>query len=179
MNKREIRNRIKELKLKLTEPERLAAARIVFDTVERMEAFISAKRILLYNSLPDELPTHEFIAKWAVQKQIFLPRVNGDELDILPYSPNCLQTGAFNIEEPQGNDFADPDSMDLIIVPAVALDCNGNRLGRGKGFYDRLLAKTHATTIGVGYDFQLIDSCIPTEPHDVTLKHVITPSFTR
>ena len=174
MDKREIRKWIKSRKLALTERERRIASEAVFAKVELTTAFIAAERILLYNSLPDELPTSDFIDKWASKKQLFLPRVNGEDLDILPYDKSHIKIGAFNIEEPQGDITAEPESMDLIIVPAVALDRNGNRLGRGKGFYDRLLSKTHATTIGIGYDFQLIPEGIPTEPHDIRLDMVIT-----
>ncbi|MDE6142896.1 MAG: 5-formyltetrahydrofolate cyclo-ligase, partial [Muribaculaceae bacterium] len=61
--------------------------------------------------------------------------------------------------------------------PAVAYDRKGNRLGRGKGFYDRLLQTTSATKIGVGYEFQLVDE-IPVEPHDVGMDMVITQHST-
>ena len=61
----------------------------------------------------------------------------------------------------------------LIIVPAVALDANRNRLGRGKGFYDRLLNSTTCPTIGVVCDFQLVDE-VPVEPHDQPLDCVVT-----
>lgn len=160
----------------LTEAERMAAARAVFAAVERTAAFMMADRILIYNSLPDELSTRDFLAKWAPRKQFFLPRVNGVNLELLPYERTRLHLGAFHIEEPDGDNPADPAAMELIIVPAVALDARGNRLGRGKGFYDRLLASTRATTIGVGYDFQLIADGIPAEPHDVALDMVITES---
>ena len=63
------------------------------------------------------------------------------------------------------------------MVPAVAYDRKGNRLGRGKGFYDRLLKTTKATKIGVGYEFQLFDE-LPTEPHDVAMDIIITQNTT-
>ncbi len=63
--------------------------------------------------------------------------------------------------------------MELIVVPGVAFDRRGNRIGRGKGFYDRLLTETKATTVGVGYDFQLVDD-IDSEPHDVVMDLVVT-----
>ena len=62
-------------------------------------------------------------------------------------------------------------------MPAVAFDRRGGRLGRGKGFYDRLLESTRAAKIGVGYEFQLLDQ-LPTEPHDVPMDIVITPVVT-
>ncbi|MDE6243728.1 MAG: 5-formyltetrahydrofolate cyclo-ligase, partial [Muribaculaceae bacterium] len=63
--------------------------------------------------------------------------------------------------------------MELIVVPAVAYDRRGNRLGRGKGYYDRLLATTKASKIGVAYEFQVVDD-IPAESHDVPVDIVIT-----
>lgn len=159
----------------LDEAERLAAAQDVFDRLEKTSAFLMADRILMYHSLPDELHTHTFLDKWASRKRFYLPRVNGVNLEILPYESTRLELGSFHIEEPTGDDVVDPDEIELIIVPAVAYDRRGNRLGRGKGFYDRLLQSTKATKIGVGYDFQLLDE-LPTEKHDVPMDFVITQS---
>lgn len=174
MNKDHIRRAIRARKALLTDAERIAAAESVFSALERTAAFLLADRILIYASLPDELSTREFIRKWSSRKHFFLPRVNGVNLELLPYEQTRLHLGAFQIEEPAGNDLVDPTTIDMIIVPAVALDRNRNRLGRGKGFYDRLLRDLRATTIGVGYDFQLLDEPLPVEPHDVSLDFVIT-----
>ena len=146
----------------------------VFDRLEQSAAFLLAENILLYHSLPDELSTREFLDKWSGRKHFFLPRVNGVNLDILPYDRSHMALGAFHIEEPQGDDTADINSIELIVVPAIAYDKRGNRVGRGKGYYDRLLQSTAATKIGVGYDFQLISEDIPVEPHDVAVDIVIT-----
>lgn len=173
MDKREIRRKMKNLRLMLSEIEKATAADEVFAQLEKTAAFMMAERICMYNSLPDELTTKAFLGKWHGRKRFFLPRVNGVNLDILPYDPDNLSSGAYDIEEPQGDNMIDPSELDLIIVPAVAYDRNGNRLGRGKGFYDRLLATTKASTIGVAYDFQLLDE-IPCEPHDVPVDIVIT-----
>ena len=175
--KREIRRKIKALRTMLTDMEKRSAAREVFDRLEQTAAFLLADRILMYHSLPDELYTHEFLAKWAPRKHFFLPRVNGVDLEILPYEESRLELGSFHIEEPTGSNTVDPSEIDLIVVPAVAYDRKGNRLGRGKGFYDRLLKTTKATKIGVGYEFQLYDE-IPTEPHDVGMDIVITQRST-
>lgn len=172
-DKQLIRNRIRARKALLSADDRRRAARDVFERLQRTAAFLLADRILMYHSLPDELPTIEFINRWADRKQFFLPRVNGVNLDILPYNRSRLHLGAFNIEEPDGAETVPADTIDLIIVPSVALDLRGNRLGRGKGFYDRLLASTRATTIGVAFDCQLLDT-LPVEPHDISLDIVIT-----
>lgn len=161
----------------LLESEKLEAAEMAFGRLEETAAFMMADRILMYHSLPDELSTHRFLEKWNKQKTFYLPRVNGVNLEILPYDQSRLELGAFHIEEPTGTDAVDVNQIELIIVPAVAYDRNGNRLGRGKGFYDRLLASTKATKIGVAYEFQLVDE-IPAEPHDVPMDMIITPFAT-
>ena len=174
MNKDDIRDRVKARKSLLSQAEKAFSAKCVFDRLEQSAAFLLAENILLYHSLPDELSTREFLDKWSGRKHFFLPRVNGVNLDILPYDRSHMALGAFHIEEPQGDDTADINSIELIVVPAIAYDKRGNRVGRGKGYYDRLLQSTAATKIGVGYDFQLISEDIPVEPHDVAVDIVIT-----
>ncbi len=173
MEKREIRKRINEMRRMLTEMERINAANEVFERLENTAAFLLSDKILMYHSLPDELSTHRFLEKWNNRKKFFLPRVNGVNLEILPYDESRLELGAFHIEEPSGNNVVDPEEIELIIVPAVAYDRKGNRLGRGKGFYDRLLQSTKASKIGVGYEFQLIEE-LPVEEHDIPMDMVIT-----
>lgn len=177
MEKHEVRRKIKGLRTMLNELEKMEAADAVFERLERTAAFLMADRILMYHSLPDELPTLRFLSKWKDRKHFYLPRVNGVELDILPYDETRLELGSFHIEEPTGENTVDPSELELIVVPGVAFDRQGNRLGRGKGFYDRLLASTGATTVGVGYEFQMVDE-LPVEPHDVPLNMVITPGMT-
>lgn len=173
MEKNEIRRKIKALRSMLLDHEKMSAAEEVFEQLEKTAAFLLADRILMYHSLPDELSTHKFLDKWHDRKRFFLPRVNGVNLEILPYDKSRLELGAFHIEEPTGDETVSADEIELVIVPAVAYDRKGNRLGRGKGFYDRLLASTKATKIGVGYEFQIVDE-IPAEPHDVPMDMVIS-----
>lgn len=177
MEKSDIRRKIKAMRQMLSEAERISAAEEVFNRLEQTAAFLMADKVLMYHSLPDELSTHAFLKKWGSRKRFYLPRVNGVNLDILPYDESRLELGSFHIEEPTGNDTVDADEIELIVVPAVAYDRRGNRLGRGKGFYDRLLSSARATKIGVGYEFQLVDE-IPAEPHDVPMDYVITQSVT-
>ena len=173
MNKDSSRLRVKARKSLLDENERASAARRVFDLVENTAAFMLAEHILMYHSLPDELSTREFIDRWSARKRFYLPRVNGVNLDILPYDRSRLHLGAFNIEEPTGEETADINDIELIIVPGVAYDRRGNRIGRGKGYYDRLLRDTRAVTIGVAYSCQLCDDIEPDE-FDVPVNYVIT-----
>lgn len=173
MEKTELRRKINGMRRMLSELEKATAADEVFAQLEKTAAFLMADRILMYHSLPDELSTRKFLSKWKEKKHFYLPRVNGVNLEILPYDESRLELGAFHIEEPTGDDTIDPDDLEVIVVPAVAYDKRGNRLGRGKGFYDRLLQTTRATKIGVGYEFQLVDD-VPCEVHDVPMDMVIT-----
>lgn len=173
MKKEDIRIRVKAQKALLSDQEKADAAAAAFALLETTASFMMADRILMYHSLPDEISTLEFLDRWAPSKRFFLPRVNGVNLDILPYDRSRLQLGAFQIEEPQGDDTADISDIEMIIVPGVAYDRRGNRVGRGKGFYDRLLAGTKALKVGVAYDFQLVDE-IDAEPHDVKVDVIIT-----
>lgn len=173
MEKSEIRRNIKRLRMMLSDMEKEEAASEVFAQLENTAAFMMADNILIYHSLPDELSTISFLRKWNGRKHFFLPRVNGVNLDLLPYIESELEKGAYDIEEPTGSNLADVDDIDLMIIPAVAFDRRGNRLGRGKGFYDRLLSTTKATKVGVGYEFQLMDE-LPSESHDVPMDMVIT-----
>lgn len=162
----------------LTEAERSKAAADVFGQLERLAAFILSDNILMYHSLADELSTIDFIEKWHSRKNFFLPRVNGVNLDILPYDKTRLALGAFHIEEPQGDNVTDVGEIEMIVVPGIAFDALGNRVGRGKGFYDRLLATSKALKVGVGYDFQFVEEGIDAEPHDIAVDIVITESRT-
>lgn len=173
MKKEDVRRHVKARKAILNDSERQQAADAAFGMLEKTAAFLMSKHILLYYSLPDELPTHRFLDKWHSVKQFYLPRVNGVNLDILPYDRSRLQLGAFHIEEPTGDETCKIDDIELIVVPGVGFDPEGHRVGRGKGYYDRLLATSHATKIGIGYDFQIVDS-IECEPHDIGVDIVIT-----
>lgn len=175
MEKRDIRKKIRDLKSMMLETEKYSAAEEVFSRFEETAAFLMANHILIYHSLPDELSTQRFLAKWNGKKHFYLPRVNGVNLEILPYEESRLELGAFHIEEPTGNNTVSPDDIELVVVPGVAYDRFGNRLGRGKGFYDRLLQSTRATKVGVCYEFQLLDE-VPSEEHDVKMDMVISQS---
>ena len=172
-SKTDIRNRVKQLKRQLSDSEKQKAAEQCFALIEECQEFKAAKRILVYASLPDEISTAGFISRWHGKKQLFLPRVNGDDLDILPYRADATSKGAFGIAEPTGSDLHDVKEMDLIIVPGVAFDRQGNRLGRGRGFYDRLLRNAACPLIGAAYAMQIVDA-IPAEPHDIKIPVIAT-----
>ncbi|MDR1121724.1 MAG: 5-formyltetrahydrofolate cyclo-ligase [Dysgonamonadaceae bacterium] len=144
--------------------------------IEKLTVFEQAETVLLYCSLPDEVQTFALLSGWMTVKHCLLPQVQGNELIVREHRPgNHLQTGYRGIFEPTGNIFSDLNRIDLILVPGVAFDANKNRLGRGKGYYDRLLTQTTATTVGICFDFQLVEK-VPVEDHDVAMDYVVTPT---
>ena len=130
---------------------------------------------MLYHSLKDEVDTHEFIRKWSRLKRILLPVVVGDDLELRVYTgPDDLAIGAYGIEEPTGSRFTDYAAIGFIAVPGVAFDRNGNRLGRGKGYYDRLLPRIPAAyKAGICFPYQLVEE-VPAEPFDIRMDEIIT-----
>jgi 5-formyltetrahydrofolate cyclo-ligase len=174
-NKAEIRKQIRELKRAVPLEEKLRRSEGIMTQVERLPVFQEARVVLLYWSMTDEVQTHAFVERWYKDKVLLLPCVDGDDLILRQYTgSDCMVAGEqFGIGEPTGDEYTDLDSVSLIIVPGVAFDRTGNRMGRGRGFYDRLLKSTpNATKIGVAFDFQMLDT-IPTEPHDVKMDKVI------
>lgn len=144
--------------------------------VELLPQFIAADTVLLYWSMEDEVQTHQFVERWYRQKTLLLPCVDGDDLRLRQYTgPQCLKAGEqFGIGEPTGPEYTDLDHVQLIVVPGVAFDRMGNRMGRGRGFYDRLLKSTpNAYKVGVAFDFQILDT-IPTESFDVPMNKVVS-----
>ena len=135
--------------------------------------------MLLYHSLPDEVDTHAFIRRWSTRKHILLPVVKGDDLELRSYAgDDRLAEGAFHIDEPTGTAFTDYAAIDLAVIPGVAFDRRGNRLGRGKGYYDRLLPRIPAAyKLGLCFPFQLLDQ-IPAETHDIPMDEVLAAALT-
>jgi 5-formyltetrahydrofolate cyclo-ligase len=176
MDKKNLRKLIKAQVAMLTPEQKEQEANEVFSYIEQSPEFLHSTNIMFFSSLPDEIPTHHFIERWSSIKNVYLPRVTGDDIELIKYEPGSLKKGSFNILEPTGDNIADPNILDIIIVPGVAYDRNGNRCGRGKGYYDRFLSHTVAATIAVCFDCQLVDN-LPTEPHDIPVQHIVTNSF--
>lgn len=138
--------------------------------------FVAARTVLLYHSLPDEVDTQGFLRYWRLRKRMLLPAVKGKDIELRRYAPgDSLEAGAFGILESTGGVFTDYASIDLAVVPGVAFDARGNRLGRGQGIYDRLLERLrpHGTyTIGICFGFQRV-AHVPAEPHDIPVDEVL------
>lgn len=146
----------------------------VWQQVEEDECFRRADVVLAYWSMDDEVYTHDFVCKWAGRKTILLPCVRGEELDIRYFDGKeklCPGEG-YAIPEPVGKLFTELDRIDMILVPGVAFTGSGERIGRGKGYYDKILKQTKAYKLGICFDFQLLEE-LPMEEHDVKMDRVV------
>ena len=183
--KREIRKegraRMRSMTEELLRERSIAAAAIL---LERRE-WKSAERILGYLALKDELELSGVLkAALTAGKTVALPRYIPEQgaycAAMLPPSESfaTLSFGRFGILEPPISAPIVPlNQLDFVLVPGVAFDPSGGRLGRGKGFYDRLLAETNNACMkcGVALEEQII-TAIPSEAHDVCMNFVLTPS---
>lgn len=175
-NKKEIRAYIRALKKQYTNEELVELSRPVTDKLLKHKKVKEAQTILMYYSLADEVYTHDTITKLVnMNKTVLLPRVIDDENMIICHykSDKDLSEGAFHIMEPIGEEFTDYNKIELCIVPGMSFDSNNNRLGRGKGYYDRFLAKVpNSYKIGVCFDFQKLKE-IPSGKYDINVDEVI------
>lgn len=174
--KQQLREKIALLKKQYEDCQLADWSGLIMNKLENIKLFKEAKCIAVYSALPGEVQTFSFIERHYREKLLLLPRVSGDDLLLLPYSGRkSVSVGAFGILEPiLGPDCRSRESeADLIIVPGMAFDRTLNRLGRGRGFYDRLLSAMDVPKIGICYSFQLFDR-IPIEHFDKKMDLIIT-----
>jgi 5-formyltetrahydrofolate cyclo-ligase len=138
------------------------------------EIFQKANCIALYHSIKGEVETVSLIEEWYRKKKIVLPVVSGKDLLFYSYTgKESMTTGVFGIREPIPSEIITTEKIDLFIVPGIAFDHNGNRMGRGKGYYDRFLSETEKPVIGLCFGFRLIKH-VPTEEHDKKMTMILT-----
>jgi len=149
---------------------------------ERLKAQMpSAHTILFFAPLPDELDVWPVLElSLALGADVALPFFDAAKKTYGAKRLRNLATdiviGKFGVREPAASCADMPlNQFDLILVPGLAFDMSGNRLGRGKGFYDRILKEASGIKCGVSYDFQLLEK-IPTEPHDAQVDFMLTPT---
>jgi len=173
--KHEARAQIRARKKEMDADMLKSLSESVIRRLEEHPLFRQAHTILLYYSLPDEVDTHALVARYAATKNILLPSVRGDMLELHAYRlQDDLADGAYGIYESEGPAFRDYDRIELAVVPGMAFDHAGRRLGRGKGYYDKLLPQlTHCHFIGICFPFQLLD-VVPTEDTDIRMHEVLS-----
>lgn len=180
MPKRSIRAALLAKRKQCSAETCLARSRQIQARFIQSEPFREAGCLALYSAIHNEVHTDE-IARAALDqnKQLLYPRVTQSRLEFAAAGPDNLRRGAFGVLEPCGENCRDVGDIDLLVVPGIAFDLQGHRLGYGKGFYDRALSCSLDKTvrIGLAYDFQLVD-VLPVDEHDRPLSAVMTETRT-
>lgn len=179
IQKDKIRQQILQHRQHISPEQVKSDSKKVCNTLEKLEIFKKAKRVLFYFPVKNEIDTRPLIQKYLNSKEIFLPRVEKNYLLSLGKisSLESLNIGKFKIPQP-GVDAPQTDvkELDLIIIPGIAFDKNGQRIGFGHGYYDTFLKSCRAIKIGLAYDFQIVDN-ISGQKHDEKMDLIITPSI--
>lgn len=171
--KDKLRKEIAQEKRQYTSEELLQMSDEVFSVLEITGTFRDASIIFIYNAMPDEVSTQAFIEKWKSEKQFYLPVVKDDRLVFRKLEDSTVfEKSKIGVNEPIGDDFINFAKVDMVIVPGMAFDRKCNRLGRGKGYYDRFLANIKAPKVGICFDFQLKDQ-IPADDRDIKMDMIV------
>jgi len=171
MNKEQLRRKAIVIRNQIFEEDYRKKSKLIISRLEELEEFIQAHNVLAYYSHGKEVITTDSLNRWSEEKELYLPTLNEDSSFIaLPYGD--LVKNRYGIHEPTQGD--EPDKLDLIIVPGVAFDRNGGRLGMGKGYYDRFLVdKKGVMKIALAFHEQIVAS-IPKKPYDINVDIIIT-----
>lgn len=177
MDKKAVRQRLLGQRKQLT----FAACEHLSQQVQQQlleaDSFSSCETLALYSPINNEVRTDRLLATArATGKRICFPRVCDSEmLFVVVGADTVLAAGSFGVAEPKTGEVLSASEIDLIVVPGIAFDRHGFRLGYGKGFYDRELSGrgTSTVTVGLCYDFQLC-ATLPVEAHDQRLDYIAT-----
>ena len=174
MLKKELRQHIREIKRQFSQQQ---LEELSFPIISRLKSRLaSTKTILAYYSLPDEVDTRQLLDDLVAEgKTVLLPKVIDDEnMEIRRYTGRQdLEEGILHLMEPIGEPFTAYEDIDIVVVPGLAFDAAGHRLGRGRGYYDRFLhRKSHPYCVGVCFDFQKVAE-VPVEEYDIPVDEVI------
>ena len=179
--KETIRAQIRQALNAMSDAERAAASAQICSRLEEQELWRKARSILFYAPLPEEPDIWRLLVdSLAAGKEVLLPRFEAEHghysACLIRDAVRDVRKGRFGVREPVETCVTiSLNRLDLILVPGIAFDMDGRRLGRGKGFYDRLLAVLEGPTCGVAFDQQIV-SHIPVEPHDMQLNCILTPT---
>jgi 5-formyltetrahydrofolate cyclo-ligase len=167
---------------RLSKVDSLSWSRLIQAQVLQFSPYLTCRSVALYSPMQNEVGTEE-IRDHALSagKSVFLPRCgNEDSLELVEIgSPAELKPGRSGFLEPTGEKRLSPQALGelTLLAPAVAVDLRGNRLGRGKAWYDRLIQEPNGrtTVVALAYEFQIVDE-VPSDEWDQQVDYVITES---
>jgi 5-formyltetrahydrofolate cyclo-ligase len=179
--KKNLREQMRQVLAGLTESRRAEVSNQALELLQRQETWRVARSVLFYAPILNELDIWPLVAV-AVQerKLVSLPRFDSSTQTYVAcrvLDPKAdLQAGRYGIREPRpGCEPVALNRLDFVLVPGVAFDLHGRRLGQGRGYYDRLLAEIRGKTCGVAYDEQIVRT-VPVQPHDADVNCILTPT---
>jgi len=148
------------------------------ENILKLDGWKNSSSVLLFSPIEWEPDPMKLIST-APEYSFFFPRIAGDHLEIYRINPrSCWITGSYGIREPDPGswDRAGLSEVDLALIPGLAFDPKGGRLGRGKGFYDRLLGNPEFRGIkaGLAWDWQIVAE-VPCDSDDIPMDFVVTP----
>lgn len=173
MDKRDIRKKVKELRDSISKEKRKVESEILCKKIIESKEYKKSKKILSFMNFGSEIEI-EILNRKIVEdgKKLYLPRAekNG-RISIVEYGKS-FTIGSFGIREPIGEVYN--GDLDMIITPGLAFDRAGNRIGYGKGYYDRFFEK-YSSVLKVApiFEIQLFEK-IPSEEHDIKIDMIIT-----
>ncbi|MBE6053580.1 MAG: 5-formyltetrahydrofolate cyclo-ligase [Clostridium sartagoforme] len=183
MNKEEkkvLRKRILEIRDSLDNKEKELMDNIIFNKLINTDLYMKANNIFIYLNFGSEVETKKIINKALEdKKEVYIPKIYKEDKSMKAIrlsSFNDLKENSMGILEPiSDTDFIEKERIDLIIVPGVAFDFKGNRVGYGGGYYDRYLKaiEKNSNKLVLAYEFQIIDF-IEAEAHDIKFDYIIT-----
>jgi len=179
--KTELRAKVREQLRRVTNTQRQEASTKIRSQLETKAVWKNSNSILFFAPLQDEPDIWPLISDAiALGKTVALPCFLPEtEIYVACRILNAsvdVQIGKYGIREPSPRCPEVPlNQLDFVLVPGVAFDMNGRRLGRGKGYYDRLLAQVGGQTCGVAFDEQIVDE-VPAGPNDIDLNCILTPT---
>ncbi|HAD05206.1 MAG: 5-formyltetrahydrofolate cyclo-ligase [Desulfuromonadales bacterium GWC2_61_20] len=177
MPKHSLREQMLEHRCRLTAATLQQLSDLIQSQFVELPEFLAADVVALYAPVRNEVATAElFRAGRKMGKRLLFPRVFGKHLEFVEVSDwSELHSGAFGIAEPTGSNVVDSAAIDLMVLPGLAFDRRGHRLGYGKGYYDRYWQQQprHGLLLGLAFDFQVVDR-LPVEHHDIQLDLLVT-----
>ena len=178
MPKQKLRQMMLARRRALADSEAKESSMIIQKAFIASAEFRNARMVALYAPIQNEVDTIDvFVEALASAKTVLFPVVRGEILEFRSVlTPDMLQKGALGIPEPDASCAVhDPSEADVFVIPGIAFDMKGKRIGYGKGFYDRSVhhLEGQGKLVGFCYDFQLMDAIVE-EPHDVLMDLLIT-----
>lgn len=174
--KEEVRSSLRQRSKQFAPSSFILEDRASVDALLRSPSYENCATLFAFSPLPSEVDISLVLEDALSHKRLALPRCQGDSLKFLFVSAGWnerVRLSKLGVREPLGGDIAIPDSQSLILVPAMAYTTTGERLGRGKGYYDRYLEEFPTIpTVGICRSYQLLDS-LPTENWDVQVGEVL------